>query len=245
MRIILLDHSGSMGEPFSGKTEFAGRTRRTAAAIKLEAAKTELLRSIASLASPTPIALFEFTSSASLIYEGMSIENAAIKFALDGLVAHNGTDIAAALNKASEYAAKLSNVPIIQVLVISDGLSNLASAQSSAQELARQRAVIINVILIDPTDDGEQVARAIAVNGEVFFVTSSGEFAESISGVTKEQEELARQIDSALNEYQEEEDAITSKVIPEERLSFTAAYPGAISHGIWYSLLVYLQKLRA
>jgi hypothetical protein len=240
MRIILLDHSGSMGEPFSGKTEFAGRTRKTEAAIKLEAAKTELLRSIASLASPTPIALFEFTSSASLIYEGMSNDHAAIKAALDGLVADDGTDIAAALDKASEYTAKLSNVPIIQVLVISDGLSNLASAQASAQELARQRAVIINVILIDPTDDGERVARAIAVNGEVLAVTSSGEFAESISGVTKGQEELARQIDSALDEYQEEEHAITSKLIPEERLSFTAAYPGAISHGIWYSLLVYL-----
>src|SRR5439155_21749283 len=139
----------------------------------------------------------------------MSNDHAAIKVALDGLVADDGTDIAAALDKASEYAAKLSNVPIIQVLVISDGLSNLASAQSSAQQFAHQHAVIINVILIDPTDDGEQVARAIAVNGEVLAVTSSGEFAESVSDVTKEQEELARQIDSAMNEYQEEEDAIT------------------------------------
>jgi hypothetical protein len=229
-----------MGEPFSGKTEFAGRTRKTEAAIKLEAAKTELLRSIASLASPTPIALFEFTSSASLIYEGMSNDHAAIKSALDALTANDGTDIAAALDKASEYATKLANTPIIQVLVISDGLSHLAPAQVAAQRFAQQRTVIINVILIDPTDDGEQVARAIAVNGDVYAVTSSGELTERISDVTKEQEELARQVGATLDEYQKEEDVVTSKVAPEERLSFTAAYPGAISPGSWYSLLVYL-----
>lgn len=244
MRIILLDHSGSMGEPFSGKTESAGRTRKTEAAIKLEAAKIELLRSIASLASPTPIALFEFTSSASLIYEGISNDHAAIRLALDGLAANDGTDIAAALDRASEYATKLSNVSVIQVLVISDGLSGLASAQASAQRLARQSTVIIDVILIDPTDNGEQVARAIAVNGEVYFVTSSGEFTERMSGITEEQEELARQVGSVLNDYQREEDATTAKVIPEERLSFTAAYPGAISPGSWYSLLVYLHLAR-
>jgi len=240
MRIILLDHSGSMGEPFSGKTEFVGRTRRTEAAIKLEAAKTELLRSIASLASPTPIALFEFTSSASLIYEGMSNDHAAIKSALDALIANDGTDIAAALDKASEYAMKLANTPIIQVLVISDGLSDLAAAQAAAQKFVQQRTVIINVILIDPTDDGEQVARAIAVNGDVYAVTSSGELTERISGVTKEQEELALQVGATLDEYHKEEVVVTSKVAPEERLSFTAAYPGAISPGSWYSLLVYL-----
>ena len=228
------------GTPSAARQSLQGGLRKTEATIKLEAAKTELLRSIASLASPTPIALFEFTSSASLIYEGLSNNHPAIKLALDGLTANNGTNIAAALDKASEYANKLSNVPFIQMLVISDGLSNFAPAQASAQRLAHQRAIIINVILIDPTDAGEQVARAIAVNGEVVAVTSSGEFAESISSVTKEQEELARQVDSVLNEYQKEEDAIASKVIPEERLSFTAAYPGAISPGSWYSLLVYL-----
>jgi hypothetical protein len=240
MRIILLDHSGSMGEPFSGKAEFVGRTRTTDASFKLQAAKTELLRSVASLASATSVALFEFTSTASLIYEGMSNDQAAIQCALDALGAEDGTDIAAALDKTSEYVTKLRNVPIIQVLIISDGLSDRASAEAAAQRFAQQGAVIINVILIDPTEDGEQVARAIAVNGEVYAVTSSGEFAERITDVTKEQEKLARQVDAVFSEYQIEEDAVTAKASPEERLSFTAAYPGAMSAGSWYSLLIYL-----
>jgi Mg-chelatase subunit ChlD len=165
-----------MGQSFSGKAEFAGRTRTTEASIKLEAAKTELLRSVASLASVTPIALFEFISTASLIYEGMSNNQTAIQRALDALDAWGETCIEAALDKASEYAAKLRNVPIIQVLVISDGLStDRVSAEAAAQRFAQQGTVIINVILIDPTEYGEQVARAIAVNGEVYAVTSSDE----------------------------------------------------------------------
>lgn len=240
MRIILLDHSGSMGQPFGGQAEFAGRTRTTELSVKLDAAKTELLRSVASLASATAIALFEFTSTASLIYEGMSNNQAAIQRALDALAAEDGTDIAAALDKASDYAAKSTNAPVVQVLVISDGLSERASAEAAAQGFAQRSAVIVNVILIDPTEGGEQVARAIAVNGEVYAVTSSAEFAERITGVTKEQEQLARQIDAVLSECQTEEDATTAKVSPGERLSFTAAYPGAVSAGSWYSLLIYL-----
>ena len=34
MWIILLDHSGSMGEPFTGKKEVAGRSKTSMATIK-------------------------------------------------------------------------------------------------------------------------------------------------------------------------------------------------------------------
>lgn len=42
MWIILLDCSDSMGKPFSGKTEFAGRSRPSKSPVKLDSAKDAL-----------------------------------------------------------------------------------------------------------------------------------------------------------------------------------------------------------
>jgi hypothetical protein len=240
MRIILLDCSGSMGRPFTGTEEYSGRTRGAQATLKLEAAKIELIRSVASFADATSIAIFEFTSSASLIYEGTSNDHVGIEQALTDLVAHNGTNIASALDKVSEYVSKLERLPIVQILVISDGLSDLRQAQASAQKIAMQQAVIIDVILIDSTEEGLQVARSIVINGQVIVITSSEELEESVLVVSDKQKEFARQLDMALSEYQEDENSVIAKTIPVERLSFTAAYPGAMSTGAWYSILVYL-----
>lgn len=229
-----------MGRPFRGTKEYAGRTRGAKANLKLEAAKIELLRSVASLANTTSIAVFEFTSTASLVYEGTSSDRDGIERAVNALVAHNGTDIASALDKVSEYVAQLKGLTLAQILVISDGESDLHQAQASAQKLAMQQAVIIDVILIDSTEGGLQVARSIAINGQVTVITSSEELEQSVSDISDKQKEFARQLDMALSEYQEDENSVVTKTIPEERLSFTAAYPGAMSTGAWYSILVYL-----
>jgi hypothetical protein len=53
MWLILLDHSGSICDPFSGKVEFAGRTRESGAAGKLETAKESLLEHLQGLGAPS------------------------------------------------------------------------------------------------------------------------------------------------------------------------------------------------
>jgi len=165
-----------MGEPFRGKTaqEFSGRARVSQAEIKLDAAKESLLEHLSSLGSPSRVVLVEFTSRASVIFDGLSNNRDELQRVLDTLEPDNGTDIAVALNTARRHI-QLKDIPRFSVLVISDGLSNLEPAEEEAQQLARNTE-IINVILIDPTDEGESVARAIiatTIYGTVSAVTSA------------------------------------------------------------------------
>jgi hypothetical protein len=205
----------------------------------LEAAKGALLEHLQGLGSPTKIGLIEFTSTASVIFEGESNDVAGIKKVLDALTPRNGTEIAAALDQASAYLNKVQDALIIRVLVVSDGLSDRKSAGVAADRLVKKGAVI-DVILIDPTSEGEAVARAIAINGTVSAVTSSQELLREI-GIAKEQEDLQAKLAAGImKEYEKEEVAIAQKVVPQEKLSFTAGYPGTVSFGTWYPLLVYL-----
>ena len=84
---------------------------------------------------------------------------------------------------------------------------------------------MINVILIDPTDKGEAVARAIAIRGSVYAVTSPEELAQYVGSAAQQQQELARQADAIIGKYQREAESLTAKERPTERLSFTAGYP--------------------
>lgn len=243
MWIILLDRSGSMGQPFSGKSEFAGRSRQSQSAVKLDAAKEALREHLLGLGSPSPIALFEFTSTASLIFEGMSHDSIGIQQALDRLSANNGTNIAAALTKAFEYANQVQGVSIFRILIISDGLSSQEPAERAARQL-ESRPSLIDAILIDPTSDGEAVARAIAIGGTVWAVTSPEELAREVGEVGLRQAELAKQAEALMREYEQGAQSVTAREQPEERLSFTAGYPGAVLPETWHPLLVYLHLAR-
>lgn len=239
MWILLLDHSESMGRPFQGQTDFAGRKRTAQAAIKLAAAKSALIEHLAGIGGATRLALFGFTATASLLYEGMSGDQSGVQRAIDPLQAENGTDIAAALDAAGDHIRTISGVPIFRVLLISDGLSDRERAAAAAQRLVAQ-GVVIDVILIDPTAEGEAVARAIALNGSVAAVTSPAELAKGVAEAAQQEQELARQAEAILAAVEEEARGVAAKTAPEEKLAFTAGYPGAVSPDTWYSLLVYL-----
>lgn len=243
MWIILLDCSSSMGETFRGNTEFAGRSRPSESAVKLDAAKDALQQHLLGLGTPSRIALFEFTSTASLIFEGISNDSIGIRQALNNLSAHNGTNIASALTKVFEYASQVPDVSIFRVLVISDGLSKRESAEQSAQNLASKPS-LIDVILIDPTEEGEVVARAIAINGTVLAITSSEKLASEISEVDQTQTELVRQIETAMREYEQEAKKVAERTKPEEKLSFTACYQSDIRPKKSYNFVVYLHLTR-
>ncbi|MBD1833339.1 TIR domain-containing protein [Cyanobacteria bacterium FACHB-472] len=243
MWLILLDRSGSMGKTFSSKSEFTGRSRQSKLAVKLDAAKEALRSHLLGLGSPSQIALFEFTFTTSLIFEGMSDDSIGIRQALDSLSATNGTNIATALTKAFEYTNQVQNVNIFRVLVISDGLSDREQAERAARQLAAKPS-LIDVILIDPTENGEAVARAIAINGTVSAVTSAKELTQEVSEVEQRQAQLAREAEAIISKYEQAAQSFAARERPEERLSFTAGYPGTILPETWYPFWVYLHLAR-
>ncbi len=85
MWIILLDHSGSMGDPFEATDfKFEGRVRKVAADIKLDAAKKPVLLQLRRLGESTHVVLFGFTSTVRQIHAGQAGEHAAFEQALSG-----------------------------------------------------------------------------------------------------------------------------------------------------------------
>src|SRR5579884_278339 len=146
MWIILLDHSSSMGDPFSSEVSQAGpgRVRQVEAETKWEAAKRTVMDEVGALNTDEPVCLIAFTSVASIVFEGVAADSDGLGVALDGLSPNNGTDIAAALNMAAEYAAR-----------------------------AAAAHISVEVILIDPTDEGRTVAEAIQIRGRVTQVFSA------------------------------------------------------------------------
>jgi von Willebrand factor type A domain len=191
MWIILLDHSGSMGQPFTGKreSEFAGLSRVSEAKIKLDAAKHALLQHLRTL-PPGDITLIEFTSTASVVFEGASNDLKGIQKVLDSLYAEDGTDISVALDEITRYILRKKlgdRQKNHQVLVISDGLSDRNTASESAIGLAEMGVIgSLTLILIDPTDEGEAVAQAIRgpFNGFYWAVTSPEELSNRIADAT-------------------------------------------------------------
>jgi len=177
-----------MGQPFTGKreSEFAGLSRVSEAKIKLDAAKNALLQHLQTL-PPGNITLIEFTSTASVVFEGASNDLKGIQQVLDSLYAEDGTDISVALDEITRYILRKKlgdGQKNHQVLVISDGLSDRNTAGESANRLAEMRVIgALILILIDPTDEGEAVARAIRFHlpGFSWAVTSPHELSSRIT----------------------------------------------------------------
>src|SRR5689334_9569902 len=135
MWIILLDCSGSMADPFEATDfKFQGTIRRFAAAAKLEAAKKAVLFHLARLDEATEVVLFGFTSSVEKICAARAGEVKRFEHELAKVKAHNGTDIAAALNHAVGYLAERPDITLKPVvLLISDGKSDVEEAKMAAR----------------------------------------------------------------------------------------------------------------
>lgn len=246
MWMILLDKSGSMADPFSAVAtgNVAGRKRESAAATKWEAAAQAVVDEAASLASNEELCLIVFDSIPQVMFEGHAGETARLRSTLDRVEPGGHTDIAAALLEARKYA-ELNHQTYVSVQVITDGLSDLERAQRAAFELS-VLASLIDVILIDPTPDGEAVARVIAVRGRTTQVVSANEMqSETQAAAVRQQIEQAR-VAEVVREIDAERTAILARTPQRERLCFTASYPGRPEIDVWYPFLVYLhlQQLR-
>ena len=199
---ILLDISGSMNEPFSGKAEGPGITETGPYPSKLDAAKDYVLKQIRGITSGD-IAVVAFASQVQLVCRGQATDTERFRKPIQALTAGGGTNIASALLFALNKLGNLGIYKFIDFVVISDGLSNEGDPIAAAQQCATSSFRIrINTILIDPKDESIQIAQAISgpSGGETKSVTSSVRLATALA-------ERARLYEEELRRREEEEKA--------------------------------------
>jgi von Willebrand factor type A domain/TIR domain len=239
MWLILLDRSESMGRPFTGTGEFPGRTRRSEAAVKLEAAKQAIVDHLRGLAAPARVVVIAFNNTAKVVYDGPSSTQAEIEQAIDPIQASGGTNTAAALSLAAATVDAAPDERLFRAFVVTDGEDDLAPAAAAATALA-SHGVIIDVTLIDPTPKGDAVARAIARDGTVSAVASAQELHEQVGRAKAAQEQQHADVQAVIARHDQERAQLAKERPVEERLAFTAAYVPDIATQRWYPLVVYL-----
>jgi hypothetical protein len=241
MWLILLDVSGSMADPFSGAISHGGKTRETDTEIKIEAAREALLLHLRSLGQATDIAILTFNNIATLIFQGLSTEQARIEVALAGVVPGGDTDIAAALRAAAAALDAAADNIWARILLISDGLSSPAEAAAAAAELHKRR-ISIDAVLIDPTDAGSALIRDVIKSaGMVTDVTSRAGMKMAVSdaqGFVRAELAAVQAVDTALRSAISDAKPVWEAAT--EEASFTVASPAELAQNSWADLLVYV-----
>lgn len=192
MWVVLLDHSGSMGEPFRGSGTFLGRTTIGEGAAKLEEARRALYERVHGLAPGDKVVVIAFTSNASLVFDGTAGQSGELRSALDRLEATNGTSIAAAFDAAAAFLAPMGRTDS-RVLLVSDCKSEVDPAVASADRLT-QLVHVIDVLLIDPDAATENAARAMIRLGEVQAVVSP----EGMRAAVTDRDAISEQLATAM-----------------------------------------------
>jgi TIR domain len=245
MWIVLLDHSGSMGEHFAAPRDGATfRDRRTEHSVKLDAAIESVLIELGRLSPGMSVSLFGFTSSATLLHKGVAGAHDEFAAVLRTLRPDNGTDIAGALEEARVHAAGLSNRPlVVRILLVTDGLSDIGKATLAAQRCA-QDGLAVDVILIDPTDDAKNFAAAItdATGGHSEPVYGPDELALATAQAGASLAAQVERANAAVRQMEAEAAEIRDRNIRREAVRFTASYPGSLPPGSWHPLYVFVHR---
>ncbi len=158
--IALLDHSGSMGSGFEGKSGFSGFTETTFQDVKLEAAKDALIRQMRGFATEARVAVVAFNDNVQRIFQGDRLDEDLLKAKLEQINAEGGTDIGRALYAARSIRQEF-HPDECWILLISDGLSDPARARAAAAD-CKSVGMRIDTILIDPTPAGIELAQQIS-----------------------------------------------------------------------------------
>lgn len=168
-----------MGHGFQGAASAPELTEIGPWQTKLEAAKTSILAQIANLRSPD-VAIISFNFTPTEVFTGRPSELAEIERRVNSLEPSGGTDLAKALLDVPRLTS-LSGYRQIKVLVVSDGLTDGDAAEAAAGRLIEEfRQLTISVLLIDQTEQGNDVARRIATNEEVRYARGQPQFREAV-----------------------------------------------------------------
>ena len=233
MWLILLDYSGSMGEPFAGSGTFQGRATAAAASVKLDAARQALYLRVRGLDPSERVIVIGFTSVAQVLFDGRAAQTGELEDALDALQPTGGTDVAGAMDVAAARLAAEGVAARARVLLVSDCKSELEPAIDAANRLA-QVAFIIDVLLIDPDSTTEAAARALIRLGEVQAVTSAADMETVLLRADDVAEQTTAVVGRALEEAQNAaQRAMADRVskspeCDETPVAFTAGHPATI-----------------
>ena len=228
------------GSPISGQRKLCGRTRETEAAVKLDAAKQAILEHLQGLGAPTRVVLIVFNNAAEVVYDGPSGASEAIAKVLALVDASGGTSISAALNLTQSTVTAARDELLFRALVVTDGEDDLPKTSAAAANLAKV-GVAIDVALIDPTEKGEAVARAIAQQyGTVSAINSAGQFMRRSEEPRRHRRRSRPPWSLMVERHDQERIQLAREKPAEERLAFTAAYPPSIAPDLWRPLVVYL-----
>lgn len=160
-----------MGQGFSATGNFPGRAETTTQTVKLDAAKEALLREVAGLDPNCDVAIFAFDDKVELLFQGSPNDRATFEPIVRAVVHRGETNIAGALDASLPFVERYQR---IDSLIITDGLSNVGDPVAAARR-CYEKGISISVVLIDPTDEGQTIARSIALGGRVYAVTSAAQ----------------------------------------------------------------------
>jgi hypothetical protein len=191
--VVLIDHSGSMGDRFAAHSQFEGYSESGNYRIKLDAAKDMLLKQINSFTAQD-VAVVAFTGKANLLFKCPRDQVQVHKEEITNLQPHNGTDISNALGFTFDQVKAWQDYDSVRFLVISDGLSDVESASNAANRCFHD-GIFIDTILIDPSPMGLEMAESISLGGRVTAVTSSAELDETLLSERQAYEEDLIQVE--------------------------------------------------
>jgi len=239
MWVILLDCSGSMSGEFEGLTGLKGRVKKATDLRKLDAAKRALLSHIESLGEPDLLSILAFNDRAREVYRGSTQNVTTIADILAKITASGNTDIPAALGEAALICQAAGVESAASLLLISDGLSTNPAIEPAVTTLRRLK-VVIDVVLIDPTEEGIAIAKTIAGPRPILFVESALEMDRAVETAGSGHEALMRQTQAILERVKSEEAAIVREDVQD--ISFSCGYSQEIESTKRYPLWVFVHQ---
>ncbi|WP_428305670.1 VWA domain-containing protein [Lacipirellula sp.] len=179
--VVLLDTSGSMGEPFTQVGKPTGMYESGGWSSKIEAAKDLLIRRMGALRTPD-IAVIEFKEFPTLLFNEPATRFHEYIDSIRDLRSGGGTDLAAAISSAATITA-LASYAQVRLLIVSDGLTDSEAAGIAADELRiTVPQATVSVLLIDQTDQGDETAFRVATNDDVTYAYSYADVSSAITG---------------------------------------------------------------
>ena len=209
--VVLIDHSSSMGTSFAEKKEFDGFSELGDYKNKLIAAKEILFKQIASFKTTKDIAVIAFTGKSELLFKCERTQVPLYEEYVNSLKPFDGTDIAGALDFAFNCLQEWEHYDVVRLLVITDGLSKIEQAQKAAFRCYND-GVYIDVVLIDPSKEGQAMAETISVGGKVTAVYSSVEFDQALSQERRAYEQDLENAEKAYVELEKKEADVRKSV---------------------------------
>lgn len=168
-----------MSDPFTGSFPPQGVSEESTRTSKIEAAKDYLLKQIHGLPDGD-VAVVVFADSPRLLFRGHARETDQAHEPIRKVVAGGNTNIGDALLFGLGQPG-LDRYKLISFLLITDGLSTAGNPIAAANQCSESDFPIrISTILIDPTPEGNDLARRISLGGDVKNVTSSTQLREAI-----------------------------------------------------------------